>query len=134
MLKIMIRENSTQRGNENFGAVLDSVGAVLMQCVRDAYKTPPKKEASQSGGQTPRQKLENGNGIGEGAILAKESGITKMQVVHALSALRSTDAYLTPLKKGVDSVFKGSTHSVIFFMLRYYWLTLEGVKVYQVNG
>lgn len=35
---------ATGRGNENFGAVRDSVGAVLVQCVRDVYTPHPKKD------------------------------------------------------------------------------------------
>jgi len=97
MLKIMIRENSTQRGNENFGAVLDSVGAVLVQCVKDVYD--PLNNRSEGSTQN-RLHLESGVGIGRETILAKEPSLSLRGVIAALSVFRKTDGYLKLLKKG----------------------------------
>ena len=96
MLKIMIRENSTQRGNENFGAVLDSVGAVLVQCVRDVYGSLIKGSAKTR----EQSNLENGTGIGRETILAKEPSFAPRHAQHSLETFRSTGTYLTLLKKG----------------------------------
>lgn len=98
MLKIMIRENSTQRGNENFGAVLDSVGAVLVQCVRDVYYGD--KVTGNIQGSTNKQKIENGEGIGWRAVQGRETSLSQAAIRHALSTFRSTNLYLDLLKKG----------------------------------
>ena len=99
MLKIMIRENSTQRGNENFGAVLDSVGAVLVQCVRDIYDRggkgfpPPVLESLLNS-------ISSGEGVGHRTITEREPSLTTGHVKAALRTFRSTGLYLSLLKKG----------------------------------
>jgi len=98
MLKIMIRENSTQRGNENFGAVLDSVGAVLVQCVKDVYVMGMTTDPS--GRDEIKMRLINGDGIGWKSIIKKEPSLSAHSVQAALSVFRKTDAYLKLLKKG----------------------------------
>ncbi len=93
-------KNSTQRGNENFGAVLDSVGAVLVQCVKDVYD--PLKNISEDKRSTGTIKgnLEKGEGLGRDVILAKEPSLQAHSVQAALSVFRKTDGYLKLLKKG----------------------------------
>jgi hypothetical protein len=100
MLKIMIRENSTQRGNENFGAVLDSVGAVLVQCVKDVYGCLNNGSDTTHSYKIVKGQLEAGQGIGRETILAKEPSLSLRGVIAALSVFRSTDGYLKLLKKG----------------------------------
>jgi len=95
MLKIMIRENSTQRGNENFGAVLDSVGAVLIQIVRDVYKDMEKNPDPEKTGN-----LNSGRGIGRETILSKEPSLSEGNIKAALFSFRNTGVYLQLLKKG----------------------------------
>lgn len=98
MLKIMIRENSTQRGNENFGAVLDSVGAVLVQCVRDIYD--PSGKFSGSSKESVEGNLKAGRGLGVDNIMAKEPSLPEQNIKAALRTFRTTGTYLTLLKKG----------------------------------
>ena len=100
MLKIMIRENNLQRGDENFGAVLDSVGAVLVACVKDIYG-PNKKSTHNPTNISIKASVETtGSGVGVEAILGKEPSLQRMAVKHALSTLRNTGTYLILLKKG----------------------------------
>ena len=100
MLKIMIRENSSQRGNENFGAVLDNVAAVLVECVKDAIEIQDTCPGSPSGGNTPLQTLENGKGIGQKTIHEKEPTLSLKYIRTALQTFRATGVYLKLLKKG----------------------------------
>ena len=97
MLKIMIRENSTQRGNENFGAVLDSVGAVLVQIVKEVYAkmNPSDQKVTQV-----QKSIENGGGINREVFLNKEPSFSHFQVQNTLATFRNTDVYLQLLKKG----------------------------------
>ncbi len=102
MLKIMIRENATQRGHENFGAVLDSVGAVLVSCVKDIYcnnvgASCPDMTKSQ---EIVKGQVESGEGIGRRVILAKEPSFPERHVKTALKTFKSTNTYLKLFKKG----------------------------------
>jgi len=92
------RENSTQRGNENFGAVLDSVGAVLVQCVRDVL--PILRNPSAADESAIKRNIEHGDGVGWELVKGKEPSLSKKQIQTSLSAFRSTGLYLTLLKKG----------------------------------
>lgn len=99
MLKIMIRENSTQRGNENFGAVLDSVGAVLVQCVRVLYKGGVQGLPDVNW-VTIKTNITSGEGIGYKLIHKTEPSLSEKLARTALSTFRSTGTYLSLLKKG----------------------------------
>lgn len=84
--------------SENFGAVLDSVGAVLVQCVKDVVpllgiSTDPDIIAI-------KRNIEKGDGIGWKLIHKKEPSLPAHSVQAALSVFRSTDEYLKLLKKG----------------------------------
>ena len=96
MLKIMIRENSSQRGNENFGAVMDNVAAVLVECVRDYGN----KNYHNIQGSTLLQKLQNGDGIGHKTIHKREPALSTAQIQAALRTFKATGIYLQLLKKG----------------------------------
>ena len=94
MLKIMIRENSTQRGNENFGAVLDSVGAVLVQCVKEVYNPENVCTRGNISEGSIKGNLESGVGIGWQTITAKEPAFSRRMVDSALATFRTTGTYL----------------------------------------
>ena len=100
MLKIMIRENSTQRGNENFGAVLDSIGAVLVSCVKDTMRSWPDWPGPKKDGNNPIQTLKNGKGIGRNIIKEKEPSLIEKHIKTAFRTFRTTGVYLELLKKG----------------------------------
>ena len=98
MLKIMIRENSSQRGNENFGAVMDNVAAVLVECVKCVYQEDMKKKSDPLSEQ--RGNLESGRGIGRNVIHEKEPALSTAQIQAALQTFKATGVYLKLLKKG----------------------------------
>lgn len=84
--------------SENFGAVLDSVGAVLVQCVKDVYAS--LNNGSVSNRNDVKISLESGRGIGRETILAKEPSLSLRGVIAALSTFKATGLYLELLKKG----------------------------------
>ena len=100
MLQIMIRENATQRGNENFGAVLDATQAVMVQIVKDTYGLGENSPPVHKNGKMPIENLENGYGVGYKLIIEKEPTLTEHQVKPALSTFKQTGIYLDLLKKG----------------------------------
>ena len=80
--------------------MLDSVGAVLVQCVRDVYECLKDSSDITKSQEIIKGKLETGDGIGRDQIYNKEPSLPIHSIQHALSTFRNTGTYLSLLKKG----------------------------------
>lgn len=94
MIRIMVEENMTQRGNENAGTVLDSVAAVIVQIVKESNLgdncTPNHNES----------RLLNGEGIGHKAICKKQPTISQRNARDAVHILKACGKYTDLFKIG----------------------------------
>lgn len=94
MIRIMVEENMTQRGNENAGTVLDSVAAVIVQIVKESNLgdncTPNHNES----------RLLNGEGIGHKAICKKQPTISQRNARDAINILKASGTYADLIENG----------------------------------
>jgi len=98
MISIMIKENMTQRGHENFGAVLDSVRALIVQVVEEIFRL--QRTAGTYDSTKVRTHIESGLGVGREVIHKKESSISRNAAELTLRVLKATGHYASLIEKG----------------------------------
>jgi hypothetical protein len=86
MRRIMIVENMTQRGYENFGAVMDSVAAVIVAIVRECFLLHNSGEENKD--QTISIKA--GRGVGAHAVHDHEPSISRTNSRAAIDCLKAS--------------------------------------------
>ncbi len=79
--------------DENIGTVLDSVAAVIVGIVRDAFETVENLPPSSDGWQTARQKIENGDGVGRSRVVEVQPNIPLNSARSAIDCLKATGKY-----------------------------------------
>jgi hypothetical protein len=81
----MIVENITQRGYESFGAVMDSVAAVVIAMVKDCYDSHNFEKLSKN----TRTRIKSGGGFEEHSIHKYEPSISKGNAKAAIDCLKA---------------------------------------------
>ena len=105
MVRIMVDENLTQRGNESFSAVLDAVAARIVLITRMVFSNDIRELSSMPDNLVTlsmsriRNNLIKGDGIG-GEALAKGVCLTARQTRTAVYILRKTSEYAELLRRG----------------------------------
>lgn len=101
MIKIMVTENMTQRGHENFGAVLDSVGAVVTRIVSEVYRENKDAEfCAIFSIHKILANLKNVEGIGRDLIHRYEPSIPREAAETAVRTLKACNQYADLIDRG----------------------------------
>lgn len=95
MIRIMVEENMTQRGNENAGTVLDSVAAVIIQIVKDCFAEGDKCNLPEVKGN-----ILAGKGVGHKTINQKQPTISLRNALDAIHILKASGGYADLFERG----------------------------------
>lgn len=95
MIKIMVEENMTQRGNDHTGTVLDSVAAVIVQIVRECSEEGDKCTLPEV-----RGNIEAGKGVGHKTICKRQSTITERNARAAIRIFKVAGKISDLIEKG----------------------------------